>query len=211
LDGLGERYTVNRRCVYCPLNNTCPAFRDYLKGSMGLLLDTAKIEGFKYRNLPAPDRAKLHLVLKMADTAVKRVRDHIKEDAIAHGDIPTGNGNKYTIRERPYRTLLTSRALPVIAKYVTGKDILNATKLSLRDLEFSAAKRVKGPMKGVIREEMTKRLDAAGAIVVSSFAFLETVVDKGNLHVRSQRINRKTGSRPAGGTKGNRKPKKGQP
>lgn len=178
LDSLPDRYTVSNRCVYCKINNTCPAFRDYLKGSMELLTGLTKLPAVHVRKLALPQRAKLAAAVKMAKTAAERVRDYVKEDAIRGGDIDNGDGTSYTIKRRKYRMLLTSKALPILAKYVTAKDVMNATKLSLNDLIAAATRRVLGPMRKTIAAELTKRLEDAGAIVVSEAAYLETIANK---------------------------------
>jgi hypothetical protein len=177
LDSLEDRYTVNRRCVYCPLNDTCKTFRTYLKGSMQLLADTVKeVEYAKdFRALPEELKSKIVTAMKMADTSIKRIREHIKEDAIKNGPIKLGNGNDFAVKLRSRSILLTSRALPVVAKYVTARDISNATKLNQGDLFTAAARRVKGPMRKVILDEMRKKLEEAGAIVTTDSAYLETV------------------------------------
>lgn len=178
LDTLPEQYAVNRRCIYCPFNNTCPCFRDYLAGSLSLLLEVSKLPTVNIRKLSLAQRAKLATSMKMVDTAHKRIREFIKDDCIKHGEIETGDGNKFVIRHREYKTLLTSRTLPVIAKYVSAKDIANATRLSLPDLVTAAARRVKGPMRKLIREEMVAKLKQAGAIVATDTPYLETSVEK---------------------------------
>jgi hypothetical protein len=179
LDSLPAQYTVNRRCVYCPLNNTCPCFRDYLKGSLTLLLEVSRLPEIRIRRLDDAARAKLATAMKMGKTAIERIREHIKEEALRNGPIPLGNGDVFTIRTREFRVLLTAKALPVIARYVTAKDIANATKLSLNDLLTAAARRQKGPMRKVIREECLKALEKAGAVVTNETPFLETICDKG--------------------------------
>lgn len=203
LDGLFERYTVGRRCVYCPLQNSCPAFRDYLRGSLTLLLEVSKLPTVNIRRLTEDARKKLALSLKMAQFAVQRIRDFIKEDAMKNGEIKTGDGNKYVIRTRENRVLLTSKALPVIAKYVTPRDIANATKLRLTDIISAAARRVKGPMRKVIRDELNKNLEKAGAIITTESAYLETVVDK----PEKQKCQPKT-TKPRSGTVAHRRSRK---
>jgi hypothetical protein len=174
LDSLPERYVVSNRCVYCKLNNTCPAFRDYLKGSMELLTSTSGISNPRIRKLPDSARAKLAAAVKMARTATDRIREYIKAEAIERGPIANGDGTEYIIKNRKHHILLTSKALPILAKYLTPKDIMNATTLRLNEVLTAATRRTLGPMRKVIRTELMDRLTKAGAIVTSESAYLET-------------------------------------
>lgn len=175
LDTLPELYAVNRRCVYCPLHDTCPAFRNYVKGSMGFLMDTKEAPG-TIKKLDKAGRARLATALKMATDSVERIRTHIKEEAIKSGkDMDLGNGDKFMIVTQKRRFLQTAKALPILGKYVTAKDIAKASSLTLGALLTAAGSRAKGPMRAVIRKELEKKLEAAGAIVTTEQQQLRTV------------------------------------
>jgi hypothetical protein len=200
IDQLPTRYAVNRRCVYCTLNDSCKVFQAYLAGSIRTVRQFTDSIGrgdcpHGIRGLAPDDRAKLMMGLKMADTAVKRCRENIKEEAIAHGDIDVGNGNRYTIRTRTTKVPLTSRVLSVISKYVTAEAVTKATTLSLPSLITSAMDRVKGPMKSVVKKEVEAALDKARAVVYHEAAYLETVNSEGNK--TCQRTLKKKSSPPA--------------
>lgn len=173
LDLLPERYVVSNRCAYCKLNNTCPAFRDYLKGSMELLTETSGVRTH-IRKLSDDTRAKLAAAVKMARQATDRIREYIKAEAMERGPIDNGDGTEYIIKNRKHHILLTSKALPILAKYLTPKDIMNATTLRLNEVLTAATRRTLGPMRMVVRAELTDRLTKAGAIVTSESAYLET-------------------------------------
>jgi hypothetical protein len=182
LDSQPEQYQVNRRCVHCELNPNCRTFQDYLTSAIKVCVlasgqgpKLGKIKGSAIRDLPAGAKSSLAVGIKMCDIAVKRVREQIKDEALKSGDMDMGNGMIYSIKLRGDRLLLTSKALPILAKYVSAKDITNATRLSLPSLTAAAARRVKGPMRKIIVNELNDRLQQAGAIVVSERPYMETI------------------------------------
>jgi hypothetical protein len=183
LDALPEHYVVNRRCIYCSLNASCKTFSTYLRGSVNVMMamvNSGDMSKIRFSQLDEKKRAQLATAMKMSKMATERVRDYIKDEALRTGkDISAGNGNKFIIRMRNNRSLLTAKALPILAKYVTTKDLAKATNLSLNSLLTAASARVKGPMRGIIRNEITERLEKAGAIVVTESPYLETVNEKG--------------------------------
>lgn len=178
LDGLPVQYAVNRRCVYCPLHDSCPAFRTYVKGSMGFLLDV-KNAPETVKKMDKEQLSRLAIALKVADDSKERIRSYIKDMLLKTGkDLEFGNGDKFAITTTKRKILLTQKALPIIAKYVTTRDVAKATTLGLQALLTAAASRAKGGMRAVMRNELETKLRAAGAVVETESVQMRTVFVK---------------------------------
>lgn len=190
LDSKGTQFTVNRRCVYCPLHDSCKTFRTYVKGAVSFLTDTASVPE-SLAEMDGTTRSKLATVMKVASDSVDRIRSYIKNEAIKSGggDMDLGNGNKFTLVRSKRNMLLTQKALPILAKYVTAKDIAKASTLSLSSLLTAASMRAKGPMRAILREELAKALEKGGAILTTEQVQLRTVFAKDKSFIPKEKNN----------------------
>jgi len=156
-----QRYVVNRRCVNCPLSRDCEAFGKYRSTAVATVTNTSAPS---LRDMSEEDRAAAIIKLKVVEDAVKDFRAMIKDDVRANGPMDTGDGREFKIVTSSTRKLNTGRALDPLEQHVTPKELLDASTISLPQLEKAVSKRADKGNKAQAIADMVADLDTAKAI-----------------------------------------------
>lgn len=175
LDAVHGGYVVNRRCVYCPLHNSCPALRDHLTGCANLL--TGETNSRTFMKMSMEDRGRLATAMKLATDAAARIKDFIREKMLRDNivELPLGNGDAFRLVMARHRYLLTSKALPVVTKHLTKKQLMDALKINLSSVLTAASSDASPGMRGAIRQKVEDELEKAGAVITVDTPQMRTV------------------------------------
>jgi CRISPR/Cas system-associated exonuclease Cas4 (RecB family) len=159
-----SRYTVGRKCAFCTLQDTCPAWSVYGRNARQMLLAADK-QLPAWDNLTPEDRGDIVDALYVLDKAKDRVRLNLRNNVQSKGPMDLGHGKEYVLLEQEEKQLNLAKALPILEKRIGKGNVSSLSKMPLDSaLAAYAGKAAKGK-KTVARNELFAELDAAGAIV----------------------------------------------
>lgn len=162
------RYTAGRKCAFCQLQDTCPAYRVYGANARAYLMENQNIPMPTWEAMTPEDRGALVDAMYVLEKAIDRVKLGLRNLVRERGAVDISGGKEYVLVETKERQIDTEKALPILKARIGAAAIRRHSRIPLDAVlsEF-AAKAAKGK-KTVARKELFEELDKAGAIVHST-------------------------------------------
>lgn len=165
---LDLRYVAGRKCAFCRLQDTCPAYKVYAANARDFLLNNPNIPAPTWDAMTPEDRGALVDAMYVLEKAIDRVKLGLRNQVKKAGSVDIGGGKEYVLVETKDFHLDVETAMPILSKRLGRKTVERNARLPLHvvmeEVGFRAPKGNKAKAKQALFEE----LDAAGAIVRSS-------------------------------------------
>jgi hypothetical protein len=176
-------YRPGAQCTYCPRSHECPAAIATWKREVQALADgpmLALVEA-EAREVPARALGDFFARVKAIGVLCDRARDAVRlRVEQAGGSVDLGDGTELRLNETNRRTLDVAKAWPVLQAAVPGGDMTPYLDVSLSKVESAVAKEA-GRGKGAeAKRQLTKELEAVGALGVTTTRSLIAARKKGD-------------------------------
>lgn len=162
------RYTVGRKCAFCTLQDSCPAYKGYATNAIRSMID---LHDSEYHDLPswesldAEERGEIIDRMYVVDKALDRMRLSLRNHVKSKGAVDIGDGKEYALVESTERQLNLPKALKVLENRIGRGNVVSNSHMTLDSaLTAYAAKAAKG-RRTQAKNELLAELEAAGAIV----------------------------------------------
>lgn len=159
------RYTAGRKCAFCTLQDTCPAYAVYGANARAFLLANPNIPAPTWEAMTPDDRGALVDAMYVLEKSIDRVKLGLRNLVKSAGSLDVGAGKEYALVETSERQIDVAKAMPILIARIGKLAVARNSRLPLEDVlqEFSF-KAAKGK-KTQARKELFEELDAAGAII----------------------------------------------
>jgi RecB family exonuclease len=165
---LDTRYTAGRKCAFCRLQDSCPAYRVYGTNALKMLADFPEND---YASLPSwqslspEDRGSIVDQMYVVEKAIDRVKLSLRNTVKSKGRVAVGPKMEYVLVEEEHKQIDTRKALPILLKRIGKQGIDGVSRLPLDEVLTAYAARAAKGQKTKARKELFEELDAAGAVV----------------------------------------------
>lgn len=178
------RYTVGKKCAFCKIQGSCPAYREYTQAAIKFFQsDKAQRGAVSWMDVAPEERGSLVDAMYVTQKGIERVKDSLKfvmASAKSGTSLDLGKGMEYTKIIREYEGLDTKKALPVLRERYDSKFIDNLVSITLADVLDLAASFVIPARKAKEKERLKKRLQSVGAIYTGKSSRFERRLKKEN-------------------------------
>lgn len=166
-DPARRKYVVNRRCAFCKLQNSCPSLREYNRGTLAFLSSEEAQRGrIKWTEMTPEERGNLIDRLYIVKRAIDRIEKSLRAVTLSRPGqtLDIGGGMVYSRSTRKRHVLNVQKALPVLRRRFTQKQLDTITQIDWGDLMSLARKYC--PRKGKVGslQQLMDTLDRNGAI-----------------------------------------------
>lgn len=165
------RYTVGKKCAFCKIQGSCPAYREYTSAAIRFFQsEDAQMGRVKWKDVEPAERGSLVDVMYVVSKGAERVKDSLKsvlQGSKKSAALDLGDGMGYTKVIRRENVLDTQKALPLLRRRFAQDLLDEITTIKLSDLLGLVAKHAAKGAKQKAKDEFLARLDAAGAIQVN--------------------------------------------
>ncbi len=159
------RYTVGRKCAFCTIQDSCPAYRVFATNAMQAIQNNTEDTVPSWASLSAEEKGEIVDTMYVLNKGLDRVRLSLRNHVASKGPMDLGAGKEYVILKQEEKQLDLAKALPVLEKRIGKGNIASLSRMPLDSaLTAFAVKAAKG-QKTRARNELFQELDAAGAIV----------------------------------------------
>lgn len=165
---LDTRYTAGRKCAFCQLQDSCPAYRVYGANARGYLLANDNIPMPTWDAMTPEDRGAIVDAMYVLEKAIDRVKLGLRNLVRTKGAVNIGGGKEYVLVEQKERQIDVVKAMPVLVKRIGREAVYRNSRLPLDTVLSEVAGRALKGKKGKAKEELLEELDKAGAIVRST-------------------------------------------
>lgn len=158
-----QRYTVGRKCAFCTLQDTCPAYRVYAQNGVAAMLQHSDVP--RWEDMEPEDRGTIVDTMYVLDKALDRIRLSLRNTVKSKGAVDIGGGKEYALVESTERQINLPKALKILEERIGKGNVISNSHITLDAvLTAYAGKAAKG-RKTQAKNELLAELDAAGAIV----------------------------------------------
>ncbi len=162
------RYTVGKKCAYCAIQGSCPAYREYTQAAIRFLQsDNAQKGKVGWTDVEPEERGSLVDAMYVVDKGLGRVKDTMKnvlQGSPKDAALDLGHGVGYTKVVRTTEHLNTKRALPLLRQRYDQEHLDKVTEISLTDLLDLAASFAPKGQKQAEKDKLLRKLRSAGVI-----------------------------------------------
>lgn len=164
---LDTHYMTGRKCAFCTLQDTCPAYAVYGANARAFLLANPNIPAPTWEAMTPEDRGALVDAMYVLEKSIARVKLGLRNQVKKAGSLDVGEGKEYALVETNERQIDVTKAMPVLVARIGKQAVARNSRLPLDAVltEF-AAKAAKGK-KAIARKDLLEELEAVGAIVHS--------------------------------------------
>lgn len=162
---LQVRYTAGRKCALCPLSSTCPAYRAYFTGAVGIFNDETAFPGTSWEEMTPDQRGELIDKMYAVGRAIDRAKLGLRNLVRSKGSVDISNGKEMTLVEDATLFLDTARALPVLDKRVGRGTVMKYARIPLDEMLTVFSNKAAKGQKIKARSALLEELQAAGAVV----------------------------------------------
>jgi hypothetical protein len=158
-------------CDHCKRMHDCPARNARMRADIAIVTDRNLVGHIEDGETLATwtNEAKIDLVEKarVASKLIERVLDALKADVITNGGEISDGKRRLTIVTEPRRYLDPIKAFPVLAQAgFTDEDMAAVIEMTAAKAENVVAERAPKGKAAAAKRELTKALEAAGAVQV---------------------------------------------
>lgn len=162
------RYTVGKKCAFCKIQGSCPAYREYTQAAIKFFQsDDAQKGRVGWIDVDPEERGSLVDVMYVVGKGIERVKDSLKSalgGRKGNQALDLGKGMEYSKTVRTYEGLNTQAALPILRERFDQQHIDGVVQIELADALNLAAKFAKAGKKVEAKEKLKEKLKAGGAI-----------------------------------------------
>lgn len=157
-----QRYTAGRKCAFCPLQGSCPAYRTFTTGALAVLNDDVAVA---WEEMTEEERGGLIDRMYVIEKAIDRIKLSLRNLVRGRGAVDIGGGKEYVLVEQVEKQVDPEKALPILLESIGQGGFIRSAKLSLDAVLTAHASRAGKGLKMKARKELFEKLDKAGAIV----------------------------------------------
>jgi hypothetical protein len=158
------RFVVGRKCSFCGIQGSCPAYRVYVGGAIAALTDRP-YDRPVWEELAPEQRGALADSMYVVEKAIDRAKFGLRHAVRAAGSLDLGGGNQYELVEQSERGVDADKARAVLAKLVP--EWHSHARFRLDDLLTAYAKQAPRGEKGKYKKALLDKLADAGAIITA--------------------------------------------
>lgn len=163
------RYTVGKKCAFCKIQGSCPAYREYTQAAIRFFKsDDAQKGRVSWVEADPEERGSLVDVMYVVSKGADRVKDSLKaalQGKKGEASLDLGGGTAYSKIVRKEKVLLTGKALPLLRQRFREDLVDGMTTIKLSDVLELVASFAPPRGKSKAKEEFLAKLIAAGAVV----------------------------------------------
>ena len=164
------RYTIGKKCAFCKIQGSCPAYREYTQQAVNFLKsDDAQKGKVGWMDVEPAERGSLVDAMYVVKKGMERVEISLKS-ALSGKDgnnqIDLGNGYVYRKTTRDEKVLNSKAALPILRTRFDQSHLDTITSYSLDDVLDLAAKFAPRGKKEKAREELLALLVESNAVTI---------------------------------------------
>jgi len=163
------RYTVGKKCAFCKIQGSCPAYREYTQAAIRFFQsDDAQKGRVAWTEAEPDERGSLVDVMYVVKKGAERVTDSLKaalQGKKGEASLDLGGGTVYTKIVRKDKVLKVEKALPILRDRFKQELIDDITTIKLSDVLDLVAQFAPPRGKGKAKAEFLDKLTAAGAVV----------------------------------------------
>lgn len=171
---LNRRHTFSpgRRCGFCPRGITCPAKTAMLAQHVGTIVHIDRSEGGLTFN--ADELGDLLEGVKMVERECEKARELIRAHVVASGGVlPVRGGRELVITPQERRAIVYKDGKRILEEYIHPDKLAELIKIGKGDVEKAAGENAPRGKKTLAAKELIGRLEAHGAINVTTSDRLE--------------------------------------
>lgn len=173
------RYTAGRKCAFCTLQDTCPAYRVYATNAMKILGDLQEPLP-AWETMSPGERGGIMDRVYVMEKAIDRVKSSLRNTVRREGSLDVGGGKQYTIVEEVSNILDPVKAAGVLRTRLGPKVLQSIQRLPIDAVLTAFSMKAAKGQKMKARKELFEELKAAGAIsrVVTSKMYRRPIGEK---------------------------------
>lgn len=156
------RYTAGRKCAFCSLQGSCPAYRTFATGSLAVLNNEVAVA---WEDMTADERGELVDRMYVVEKAIDRIKLSLRNLVKGKGSVDIGHGKEYVLVDQEEKQVDAEKALPILLEAIGQGGFIRSAKIPLDAILAAVAARAPRGTKMVARKELFDKLDAAKAIV----------------------------------------------
>ncbi len=189
-------YSPDKQCLHCDRYVSCEARKSMVEATIDTMLlrnrsgdssdyvtflDDAKdlISGLTEENKNDPKVAQAIRMLShrvaMINQVSKNAKDLIREAVSRVGDIPIDENTALTMRQLKIKKVDPVRGIKVLRRHLSDSELCESMSLSLPKLTTCYASHAKRGNKFAAKEQLTRELERASAITISTQDRLEEI------------------------------------
>lgn len=163
-----KRYIVSRKCAFCPVQGSCPAYREYTQAAIRFLQsDNAQKGKVKWMDVEPEERGSLLDVMYVVEQGIKRVKESLRsamQGTEKDVRLDIGDNMVYTKVVRTELGLNTKRALPTLRQRFMPEILDEILKADLTDVLQLIGKYSPKNSKQTAKDAFLRKLKSVGAI-----------------------------------------------
>lgn len=168
-----SRLTVSRKCGYCRISSSCPAYAAFTKQAIGFFMeDDTQAGKVPWTEMLAEERGalldKLYVVKRGIDRTELSLKGAMQNRFKDVTRLDLGKGMVYERTATKVRTVKPDLALPILRKRFDQELIDDITSLKLDDVLSLYAKFAPKGKKTEVREQTVQMLIDAGAVEIET-------------------------------------------
>lgn len=180
------RYTVGKRCAFCKIQGSCPAYKEYVGAAVRFFQSEDAQKGkVGWIDVDPEERGSLVDVMYVVEKGIGRVKDSLKstlQGKKGSAALDLGGGMGYTKTTRKENVLITERALKTLRERFDQEHLDSITTLKLSDVLDLVASFAPQGKKQKAKDEFLAKLIRVGAVkVVEAERFERRPLKEGKL------------------------------